>query len=372
MVTQKQQEDHFENGKNRRNREAGNIQSRLENNSGNAQSRLESNSGNAQSRLNVDSENMQSKTGDGFVDMRNQDGNDLNIWQTKEAGESGTAVDNLELRYQELLDYLIPFQKDGICIAYSGGVDSTLLLKAAVECSRKPVLAVILETQLHPHSDTDTAISRAEALGAAWEVIRVDEFQDPQIMQNPLDRCYRCKRLLFSRLRELAEARGYEAVFDGTNKDDENEYRPGRRALRELEIRSPLLELGIRKAQVREISAFLGLETASLPSTPCLATRLPYGAHLDRELLARIHQGEAALRGMGFHNVRLRFHDPVLRIEIDKDAFTELLGKRELVIETLKQLGFLYLTLDLEGFRSGSMDIGANILEYEISGGLSL
>lgn len=297
-----------------------------------------------------------------------------------------TCMVDLSKKYEELKQYFKTYQNLGICIAYSGGVDSTLLLRAAVESfsesvsadvvkdcasqtsltndgkkntlSQAPVLAVILETQLHPHSDTELACERASALGAQPIVIPVDEFENPDILQNPVNRCYLCKKLLFSSLKELAAEKGYHAVFDGTNKDDELEYRPGMKVLKELNIKSPLLELGITKAAVRSISAMLGLSTAAVPSTPCLATRLPYGAFLDQELLKRIHQGEVFLRQKGFYNVRLRYHEPILRLEIDCNEFEKLLPIREEILHELKKLDFPYITLDLEGFRSGSMDIG--------------
>ena len=266
----------------------------------------------------------------------------------------------LTARYESLKSYFFKYKDSGICIAYSGGVDSTLLLKAAVDAVSdfsSSVLAVILETQLHPHSDTEHAVRLARELGANPAVITVDEFQNPEILKNPRNRCYLCKHLLFSQLKELALSRGYHAIFDGTNKDDENQYRPGMKVLEELQIKSPLRELGITKEQVRSISAMVGLSTASVPSTPCLATRLPYGAYLDRELLQRIHQGEAYLRDLEFYNVRLRYHEPVLRIEINCSEFEQLIARKEEVISAMKKLHFPYITLDLEGFRSGSMDL---------------
>lgn len=261
-------------------------------------------------------------------------------------------------KYQELMQYFSPHQNEGICIAYSGGVDSTLLLKAAADTvTDRPVLAIILETQLHPHSDTENAVKMAEKLHAMPEVIRIDEFENPEILENPVNRCYLCKRLLFSSLKNFALKNGYSFICDGTNKDDENEYRPGMRVLKELCIHSPLLELSITKSKVREMSRSLGLPTASAPSAPCLATRLPYHTYLDRELLSRLHSGELLLRSKGFFNVRLRYHAPLLRIEIDCTSFSELLRQRTEIIAALKELGFSYITLDLEGFRSGSMDL---------------
>ena len=263
-------------------------------------------------------------------------------------------------KYNDLKYYFEKNAKKGISIAYSGGVDSTLLLKAAVDAAssqERRVLAVILETKLHPHSDIILAMTRAKELHAIPAVIPIDEFQEPEIMNNPINRCYLCKRLLFSKLKELAVKKGCTFICDGTNKDDEKEYRPGMKVLKELDIHSPLLELGITKAEVRSISAALGLSTASVPSTPCLATRLPYNTHLDVVVLSRIHTGEDWLRSLGFYNVRLRFHEPLLRIEIDCSDFELLLDHREKIIEKMKTLGFVYTTLDLEGFRSGSMDI---------------
>ncbi|HIR13429.1 MAG TPA: ATP-dependent sacrificial sulfur transferase LarE [Candidatus Choladousia intestinavium] len=267
---------------------------------------------------------------------------------------------NYSFLYDSLLQYFQANAPDGACIAYSGGVDSTLLLKAAVDAAKKTghsVLALIAETQFHPHTDTESARERAAALGADCDVLIIDEFQDPSLMNNPVDRCYLCKKLLFQEILDTAASKGYTAVFDGTNKDDERQYRPGKRALKELHIKSPLLELGLTKQQVRGLSAALGLPTATSPSMPCMATRLPYGETLNRDLLARIYQGETLLRSLGFYNVRLRYHDPVLRIETDPESFSRLLTMRTTLARRLKNLGFPYITLDLEGFRSGSMDL---------------
>lgn len=304
----------------------------------------------------------------------------------KKAGGTKMLSPALHQKYDALKHYFEKYARKGICIAYSGGVDSTLLLKIAADavfaahsssdfpppaaakssCHHIPaaplspmqhVLAVILETKLHPHSDTALAVMRTKKLHAVPEVIQIDEFQNQEIMNNPVNRCYLCKHLLFSELRKIAHKKGCTVICDGTNKDDEKEYRPGMKVLKELGIRSPLLELGITKSEVRAISAALGLSTASIPSTPCLATRLPYNTYLDHDLLQQIHLGEEWLRGLGFYNVRLRFHAPLLRIETDCSDFEALLLNRERIIEKMKDLGFLYITLDLEGFRSGSMDI---------------
>ena len=269
---------------------------------------------------------------------------------------------------QKIIPYFEPYLAEGICIAFSGGADSSLLLKAAClaretamasEPSAQvlPILAVIAQTRLHPHEDTLQARKLALSMGADCLVLEIDEFQDPRIMGNPKNRCFLCKKLLFSSIKKSALKQGRLHVFDGSNQSDTAEYRPGLAALKELGIKSPLLELGITKPQVRELSRKLGLVTSDKPAAPCMATRLPYGARLDFDLLDRIHQGEIALRQLGFYNVRLRFHDPLIRIEVDEKDLEQVIRHREAIIRLVKNLGFFYVTLDLEGFRSGSMDL---------------
>lgn len=268
---------------------------------------------------------------------------------------------------QKIIQYFEPFVKDGICIAFSGGADSALLLKTAclarerrtgrTEGPNPPeILAVIVQTRLHPHEDTLQAQALAASMGASCITLEIDELEDPRIQQNPLNRCYLCKRLLFSSIKKTALAHGCRQVFDGTNFNDTREYRPGLAALEELGICSPLKELGVTKKQVREFSRTLGLSTSDKPSAPCLATRLPYGASLDYGLLDQIHSGELFLRKLGFYNVRLRYHAPILRIEVDLPSLGKILCQRERIVQRMKNLGFPYVTLDLEGFRSGSMD----------------
>jgi pyridinium-3,5-biscarboxylic acid mononucleotide sulfurtransferase len=261
----------------------------------------------------------------------------------------------------KLTNYMSEHAEDGLCIAFSGGVDSSLLLKIACDVGKrlhKPVLAVTFETKLHPHGDLEEAKALALSFGAVHKTIEVDEFADPEIMHNPVDRCYRCKTLLFKTLIQYANGEGYNFLMDGSNYDDLNAYRPGMQALKELGIHSPLLELEITKAQIRALAAELGIPSSDRPSAPCLATRLPYGDRLDFDLLERIDQGEKLIKELGFYNVRLRSHSDILRIEVDKKDFLKFLEHQDLIIRQLKEeLNFLYITLDLEGFRSGSMDI---------------
>jgi len=258
---------------------------------------------------------------------------------------------------QQLLQHLKTLAQGGpLCVAFSGGVDSAVVLKAACEAV-ETVHAVTFVTTLHPTSDLPVAKRLAEQCGARHHVVEIDEFADARIMENPPERCYYCKHLLFSTLCRYAEAQKLGTVLDGTNADDLLVYRPGLRALRELAIASPLMQLGFSKAQVRELAAEMGLEVAQRPSAPCLATRLPYGTHITRELLSRIEAGEELCKQLGFEVVRLRLHGDILRIEVPKDRFSDLLRQAETLIPQLKELGFLYITVDLEGFRSGSMDL---------------
>jgi uncharacterized protein len=262
---------------------------------------------------------------------------------------------------QKLINIMSSHVNEGICIAFSGGVDSSLLLKVACDVGKtysKPVLAVTFETKLHPHGDLAEAKEMADSFGAVHKVIEVDEFSDPEIMKNPVDRCYRCKNLLFQTLIQYAKGEGYNYLIDGSNYDDLNAYRPGMKALKELGIHSPLLEIEMTKSQIRSLAATLGVHSSDRPSAPCLATRLPYGTTLDFDLLERIDLGEKLIKDLGFYNVRLRAHGDIIRIEIDKKDFMKFIENQEMILENLKKLGFIYITLDLEGFRSGSMDIG--------------
>ncbi|MBC8569503.1 ATP-dependent sacrificial sulfur transferase LarE [Zongyangia hominis] len=249
--------------------------------------------------------------------------------------------------------------KDGLCIAFSGGVDSALLVGIA---ARLPVRvhAVTFSTRLHPQADIDAARAFAKERGITHAVLEIDELEDERILMNPPERCYLCKSLLFRKLKSYAQREGLGAVIDGTNADDLTEYRPGLKALQELSILSPLAELHIGKGEVRRLARVMGLEVAEKPSSPCLATRLPYGTPITMEALHRIEAGEALLREMGFAQCRLRLHGEIARIEIPLTDFPAFLKRREEIVESLRGLGIGYVTLDMEGFRSGSMDIRLN------------
>lgn len=265
-----------------------------------------------------------------------------------------------EKKLLELKKYIEGLLMDGICIAFSGGVDSSLITQIACDLREKAnakVIAVTFETSLHPLSDMEISRRVAREMGAEHHILPFNEFEDERIRMNPVDRCYHCKRGLFSNLTDFAKERGCRWVLDGTNVDDLKEYRPGLRAIRELQVISPLAELGISKKEVREMAEHLGLSVAKRPSAPCLATRLPYGTELEPELLKKIEEGEEMIRRMGISVIRMRVHGDITRLEILLGDFDTLLQNREEILRKLKGLGFEYITLDLEGFRSGSMDL---------------
>lgn len=264
-------------------------------------------------------------------------------------------------KVQRLKTLLAELLSQGLCVAFSGGVDSAVLLYLAEVLRREHHLpagslrAVLFATRLHPPADEADARRQAEEMGVPLTVLAIDEFSDPAILQNPPDRCYRCKTLLFRRLRELADSSG-AAAADGTNFDDLFEYRPGLRALQELGIRSPLAEVQLTKAEVRRLAAEFGLRVSQKPSSPCMATRLPYGDRLTPEKLRQAAEGEALLKELRFPVNRVRIHGNLARIEIPKTEFARFLEQSEMITERIKKSGVLYVTLDVQGFRSGSMD----------------
>ena len=263
-------------------------------------------------------------------------------------------TEQLEAIMDELTD-------QDMALAFSGGVDSSLLLKMAADRAAKKgtkVWAVTFNSRLHPSCDLENARKVAGELGGIHVILEIDELEMEEIRSNPVNRCYLCKRNLFRTLMAFAKEKGVEVLAEGTNEDDLHVYRPRIQAVRELGIRSPLAEAGLTKEEVRRLAAACGISAASRPSTPCMAIRLPYGARLDYEILKKIEAGEEILRRMIGGNVRLRLHGQVVRIETDPERFSLALEKREEVVRQLKELGFVYITLDLEGFRSGSMDVG--------------
>lgn len=265
-----------------------------------------------------------------------------------------------EEKKQKLQEQMLVYAQGDMLVAFSGGVDSSLILKLAVQAAAKTghkVYGIMVHTMLHPSGEVEDARVTAEQIGAEFRVLEIDELKGADILDNPVDRCYRCKKYLFHNLIEEGEKLGVSAMMEGTNEDDLHVYRPGLRAIRELGIHSPLAEAGMTKAEVRKLAGELGVSVSNKPSMPCLATRFPYGTRISYESMQKVDEGEAFVRSLGFYNVRLRIHNDVVRIEVDMNEMPRLLEYREQIVAKLKNLGYDYITVDLEGFRSGSMDL---------------
>jgi len=248
---------------------------------------------------------------------------------------------------------------ESVAIGYSGGVDSTLLLKVAVDVLGRETLAVIGRSATYPTREFEDATALAGGMGARFLVVDTEETDILKFRENPPDRCYYCKTELFGKLTDIAEREGIRWIADGTITDDVGDFRPGMKARQERSVRSPLLEAQLSKAEVREISRHLGLPTWDKPAFACLSSRFPYGKEVTHESLGKIDQAETLLRDLGFRNFRVRFHDAnTARIEVGPEEVPRLVeGElRQRIVDYLKQLGFTYVTLDLQGYRTGSMN----------------
>ena len=247
-----------------------------------------------------------------------------------------------------------------VLVAYSGGVDSTLLLKVAREELGDGVLAVTAVSPIYDPQETQRACELAAAFGVRHVTAAVDVLEDEQFFSNPPERCYHCKKRVLGELLEIARAEGIEFVLDAGHADDRADYRPGHRAVREAGVRSPLDEVGLTKAEIRELSRQMGLPTWDLPSAACLASRFPYGERITAEKLARVHRAEMVVRELGFRQVRVRSHGDLARIEVEPERVHELAAQppRDKVLEALKALGFVHVTVDLRGYRTGSLNEG--------------
>jgi uncharacterized protein len=245
-----------------------------------------------------------------------------------------------------------------VVVAFSGGVDSTLLLKAAADVLGSGAYAVIAASPTYPAREIKGARALAKKLRVRHEVITTREMENEEFTANPPLRCYHCKKELMTEIRAIADRLGIGTIVDGQNADDESDYRPGAVAAAELGVRSPLKEAGLRKAEIRALSKRFGLPTWDKPAMACLASRFPYDTPITEDALVRVGNAEDLLRSLGFDHLRVRHHGQIARIEVPPEDIPRMAvpATRRRVVEGLKKIGYLYITLDLAGYRTGSMN----------------
>ena len=257
-------------------------------------------------------------------------------------------------KFEQLKFNLQNLEKQGLCLAFSGGIDSALLL---FTCKDMNITAVTLHSVFQTDEELYFTKDFCNRLGVRHDVVTFNPLEDDILVNNPVDRCYHCKKIFFTKIKDFAQNNNLKYILDGTNYDDLRVYRPGLKALKELDIISPFAKFQITKQEIREYAKLCGLTIYNKPSAPCIATRFPYNTRLDKNSIEKIKSAEKILKTIGFENNRVRLHNDIARIEIPPDEFNSFTEKRVQIINELKKLDIQYLTLDIEGIRSGSMDI---------------
>jgi pyridinium-3,5-biscarboxylic acid mononucleotide sulfurtransferase len=275
---------------------------------------------------------------------------------TTRTSETPTTSSALEAKAAHLRRILSDCES--VLVAFSGGVDSAYLAVTAAQVLGERALAVTAESPSYPDAHRQLALRVARDFALSHETVQTDELDRPEYRANPANRCYYCKDELFEHLAKVAQDRGLRVIVDGSNADDRGDYRPGRQAARERGVRSPLDEAGLTKTEIRELSRLQGMETWDEPASACLSSRIPYGHEVTDEKLRQIERAETVLRDLGFRVFRVRHHDEMARLEIARSEMARALEPdvNATIVSALKELGFQYVSLDLQGYRLGSLN----------------